>query len=63
MSGVVSRGCVVVRPGGRVSGIVPRAQAERMARRFGGRVVDVKGEAFRTVRGARVLVDPSRVAY
>jgi hypothetical protein len=58
----VTRGYVIVRSDGRVSGIVPKSQAERMARRFGGRVVDVAGESFRLVRGARVLVDPTRIA-
>jgi hypothetical protein len=33
------------------------AQAEDMRRRFGGRIVDVRGRAFRMVRGMRVIVD------
>lgn len=61
-SGVVSRGYVLVRAGGQVSGIVQKSQAERMQARFGGRVVPVKGLAYRTTRqGARVLVEPGAV--
>lgn len=58
---IVTRGYVLVRPGGQVSGIVQKSQAERMARRFGGRIANARGLAYRTVRGARVLVDPTAV--
>lgn len=60
-AGVVSRGYVLVRQGDRVSGIVQKSQAERMQQRFGGRVVPVAGMAYRTVKGARVLVEPQAV--
>ena len=55
---IISRGYVLLRPSGQVSQVVPKSQAERMAKRFGGRI-NVAGLPFRTVKGARVLIDPA----
>lgn len=65
---IVARGYVLVwkRPLTQetvVSAIVQRAQVDRLARRQGGRIVDVKGHAYKLVQQGqlRVLVDPSAV--
>lgn len=57
----VTRGYVVAFRNGHRSAIVPKSRAESMAKRFGGRVVNVAGLAFRTVRGVRVLANSADV--
>jgi len=57
MTNIVTRGYVLVRSNDQVSAIVQRAQAERMQKRFGGKVIDVRGQKFRMSYGHRVLVE------
>jgi hypothetical protein len=52
---IIGRGYVLEFHGGKTSAVVQRAQVERMQRRFGGIIVDVKGRAYRVVNGCRVL--------
>ncbi len=60
---VIGRGYVLVRDGGRVSAVVSGPDAKSMQRRFGGRIVNAKGQPFRyaQARQVRVLTDPSAV--
>ena len=62
-TGIVSRGYVLLRAGRTPSAIVQRSRAEDMKRRFGGRIIDVKGQPYRTVGGIRVLAYPERINY
>jgi len=66
---IVSRGFVVVyrdniRSTTRTTAVVSGPEAARLQKRVGGRIVNVKGMAFRYVqnRSLRVLVNPAEAA-
>ena len=60
----VSRGYVLVMASGKVSAVCSGPEAKRLQRRFGGRIVNARGLAFRygQQRQVRIVIDAAEAA-